>query len=62
MKSVSYESRLRKLFSPEKRRLQGDLIETFQYLLVIYKKDGDKLFSRSCCNRTRDNGFKLKKG
>lgn len=26
------------------------------------KKDGDKLFSRSCCDRTRDVGFKRKKG
>ena len=24
------------------------------------KKDGDKLFSRACCDRTRDNGFKLR--
>jgi len=23
-------------------------------------KDGGKLFSRACCNRTRHNGFKLK--
>ena len=27
-----------------------------------YTKDGDKHFSRACCNRTRDNGFKLKEG
>ena len=27
-----------------------------------WKKDGDKLFSRACCNRTRWNGFKLKEG
>ena len=27
-----------------------------------YKKDGDKLFTRSCSDRTRDNGFKLKEG
>ena len=34
----------------------------FQYLKGAYKKDGDKLFSRACCNRTRGNGFKLKEG
>jgi len=34
----------------------------FQYLKGAYKKDGDKLFSRACCDRTRGNGFKLKKG
>ncbi|KAK4829980.1 hypothetical protein QYF61_008111 [Mycteria americana] len=27
-----------------------------------YKKDGDKLFNRACGDRTRGNGFKLKKG
>jgi len=32
----------------------------FQYLKGAYKKDGDRLFSRACCDRTRDNGFKLK--
>jgi len=24
------------------------------------KKDGNKLFSRACCDRTKGNGFKLK--
>ncbi|KAK4818123.1 LOW QUALITY PROTEIN: hypothetical protein QYF61_006210 [Mycteria americana] len=61
---LSYEDRLREvgLFSLEKRRLQRDLTATFQYLKGAYKKDGDKLFSRACCGRTRGNGFKLKGG
>jgi len=50
------------LFSLKKRRLWGDLIAAFQYLKRAYKKDGDRLFSRACCDRTRGNGFKLKEG
>jgi len=59
MEHLSYEERLRNLglFSLEKRRLQGNLIAAFQYLKGAYKKDGEKLFSRACCNRTRGNGF-----
>ena len=32
----------------------------FQYLKERYKKEGDILFSRVCCNCTRGNSFKLK--
>jgi len=46
------------LLSPEKRRLQGDLIEAFQHLKGAYKKDADRHFSKACCDRTRSNGFK----
>ncbi|KAK4816631.1 LOW QUALITY PROTEIN: hypothetical protein QYF61_019330, partial [Mycteria americana] len=62
MEHLCYEERLRELglFSPEKRRLQGNLIVAFQYLKGDYKKDGNRLFSRACSNRTRGNGFKLK--
>jgi len=50
------------LYSSLSLRLQGDLIAAFQYLKGACKKDGDKLFSRACCNRTRGNGFKLEEG
>ena len=57
-----YVLRELEFFSLEKRRLRGDLIDAFQYLNRACKKDGDKLFSRACCDRTRGNGFKLKEG
>jgi len=62
MEHLSYEERLRELglFSLEKRRLQGDYIVAFQYLKAVYKKGGDRLFSRACCDKTRGNSFKLK--
>jgi len=64
LEHLSYEERLREvgLFSLEKRRLQGDLTAAFQYLKRAYKKDGDSLFSRTCCSRTKDNGFKVEEG
>jgi len=32
----------------------------FPYLKMAWRKEGDNLFSRACCGRTRRNGFKLK--
>jgi len=61
---LSYKKRLRELglFSLEKRRLQGHLTAAFQYLKGAYRKEGENIFSRACCNRTRSNGFKLREG
>jgi len=49
-------------FSLEKRRLRGHLTAAFQYLKGACGKDGENLFNRGCCDRTRNNGFKLKEG
>ena len=49
------------MFNLERRRLQGDLA-ALQHLKGAYKKDGVRLFSRDCCDRTRGDGFKLKEG
>ena len=46
----SVASRTRELFSVGKRRLQRDLIATLQYLKGGYRKEGDRLFSRVCCD------------
>ncbi|KFP89808.1 hypothetical protein N311_04415, partial [Apaloderma vittatum] len=62
LKHLCYEDRLRelRLFSTEKRRLQGHLIAAFQYLKGTYRKAGEGLFTRVSTDRTRGNGFKLK--
>jgi len=61
---LSCEESLRQfvLFNLEKRRLWGNFTVAFQYLKGAYKKDGDKLFSRACSDKTKDNGFKMKEG
>lgn len=50
------------LFSLEKRRVQGDHIVTFQCLKGACKNNGDKCYSKACCDTTRGNGFELKAG
>ena len=64
LKHLLYGGRLRDLgiFSLEKRRVQGNLIETFQYLEGAYSKAWERLLIRADSVRMRGNGFKLEEG
>ena len=60
IRHISYERRLTKLnlYSLEKRRIRGQLIETFKILKGIENVDYRNLFEFSR-NQTRSNGWKL---
>jgi len=55
LEHFTLENRLRALglFSLEKRRLWKNLIVAFQILKMVYRKDGERVFTRLCGDRTR---------
>ncbi len=62
LRNKSYNERLARpnLFSHEKRRLRGKLIDCFKILKGFANVDANKPFSIDALSRTRSNGIKLR--
>ena len=63
MRNLSYEERLKRLnlHSLERRRVRGDLIEVYKWIMGLNKGDLNKILIVSEQSRTRSNGYKLDK-
>jgi len=64
LEGVSYKRRLDKpgLFSLERRRLRGDLIEVYKIMRSTDRADGQNLFPRAEMSNTRVHALKVRGG
>ena len=64
LEQLSCAETLRELrvFSLERRRLQGHLTAAFRYVKGAHEKGTARLFTRVCSDRRRGEGFKRKEG
>ena len=65
MEHLPYSDRLKRVGAVqlgEEKALRWHLIAAFQYLKESYRKEGDRLFSGVCGDRTSGKVFKLKEG
>jgi len=62
MEHLAYKERLREmgLFNLQNRRFRGEFIVVYHYLKGAYRKDGENIFSKACCDGSRSNDFKLR--
>ena len=62
MEGLSYEERLGKLglFSLERHKLRGDLIEMYKIMRSIDRVNRVKLFARMDSNSTRGHGLRVR--
>ena len=60
---LSYEERLKEtgLYTLERRRLRGDMMEMFKIMKGRDKTSVGELFNRVCSDRTRGHSLRVKK-